>query len=95
MISQGDPDAMETTFDAGTAIGKVIAYTALNPGQEVDGKGQVWRSINLHREPDGSLVLLSRTNPEPDKRDDPDEVVNAMVIPPALAADVLAIFGLV
>ena len=82
---------METTkFDTGTYVGKAVV--SLTRGRTTASYPA--RYVDVHQEPDGTVVLFSRTDPDPgDGGNDAGEVTKAMIIPAKMAADVLAIFG--
>ena len=87
---ESDSITETTTFDTGTYIGNAVV--ALTRGRTIASYPA--RYLDIHQEPDGSVVLFSRTDPDPgDGGNDTGEVVNAMSIPAKMAADVLAIFG--
>jgi hypothetical protein len=81
---------MESTFNIGTYIGK----SAVIPFPGRTGDSLAARYVDVHREPDGSVVLFSRTNPNPgDGSGEQDEQTSAVVIPASLAPALIEALG--
>ena len=84
---------MESTVARSTFVGKSHVITFAPTAIANAATGEEYRHVDICREPNGSVLLLSRSNPNPARHDQDDEIVNAVSIPASLAAAVLAIFG--